>query len=57
MPIAPEGARCFRLIESNCLNSFAAFGLTEPITRECTVEVKGQDKPVLIAEWVGVVYV
>ena len=27
------------------------------ITRECTVEVKGQDKPVLIAEWVGVVYV
>jgi acyl dehydratase len=26
------------------------------ITRACTVEVKGQDKPVLIAEWVGVVY-
>jgi len=27
------------------------------ITRECTVEVKGQERPVLIAEWVGVVYV
>ena len=27
------------------------------ITRECTVEVKGQERPALIAEWVGVVYV
>ena len=38
MPIAPEGARCFRLIESNYLNSFAAFGLTEPITRAIAQE-------------------
>jgi acyl dehydratase len=27
------------------------------ITRECTVEVKGAERPALIAEWVGVVYV
>jgi acyl dehydratase len=27
------------------------------ITRGCTVEVKGQERPVLVAEWVGVVYV
>ena len=26
------------------------------ITRECAVEVKGQDRPALIAEWVGLVY-
>jgi acyl dehydratase len=26
------------------------------VTRECTVEVKGADRPALIAEWVGLVY-
>jgi hypothetical protein len=31
--------------------------LRSTFTRECTVEVKGQDRPALIAEWVGVVYV
>src|SRR5262249_52133784 len=38
MPISPEGVRRFRLIESNYLNSFAAFGLTEPITRALAQE-------------------
>jgi len=26
------------------------------VTRECTVEVKGMERPALIAEWVGLVY-
>ena len=26
------------------------------ITRECAVEVKGQDRPAIVAEWVGLVY-
>jgi superfamily II DNA/RNA helicase len=38
MPISPEGVRRFRLIESNCLNSFSSFGLTEPITRALAQE-------------------
>ena len=27
------------------------------VTRECTVEVKGSDRPALVAEWVGLVFV
>jgi acyl dehydratase len=26
------------------------------MTRECTVEIEGKDRPALVAEWVGVVY-
>jgi acyl dehydratase len=26
------------------------------LTRECTVEIDGQTKPALVAEWLGVVY-
>lgn len=26
------------------------------LTRECTVEVEGQTKPALVAEWIGVIY-
>ena len=26
------------------------------LTRECTVEIEGRDKPALVAEWIGLIY-
>ena len=51
--MVPVGSRV-RLREK-CLSVEAkAGGLT--MTRECTVEIEGQDRPALVAEWVTVLY-
>jgi acyl dehydratase len=51
--MVPVGARV-RLREK-CLSVEAkAGGLT--MTRECTVEIEGQARPALVAEWVSVLY-
>lgn len=51
--MVPVGSRV-RLREK-CLSVEAkAGGLT--MTRECTVEIDGQDRPALVAEWVSVLY-
>lgn len=51
--MVPVGSRV-RLREK-CLSVEAkAGGLT--MTRECTVEIEGQDRPALVAEWVSVLY-
>ena len=49
----PAGARV-RLREKLTSVEEKAGGLA--LTRECTVEIEGQDKPALVAEWLGVVY-
>ncbi|WP_276208688.1 MaoC family dehydratase [Caulobacter sp. 17J65-9] len=49
----PAGAR-IRLREKLVAAEPKAGGLA--MTRECTVEIEGQAKPALIAEWIGVVY-
>jgi acyl dehydratase len=51
--MVPVGSRV-RLREK-CLSVEAkAGGFT--MTRECTVEIEGQDRPALVAEWVTVLY-
>ncbi|MBC6982708.1 MaoC family dehydratase [Caulobacter sp. 17J80-11] len=49
----PAGAR-IRLREKLLAAEPKAGGLA--LTRECTVEIEGQTKPALIAEWIGVLY-
>ena len=49
----PAGARV-RLRETLLSVEPKAGGLA--LTRACTVEIEGQDKPALFAEWVGLVY-
>jgi acyl dehydratase len=49
----PAGAR-IRLREKLLAAEPKAGGLA--LTRECTVEIEGQEKPALIAEWIGVLY-
>jgi acyl dehydratase len=49
----PAGAR-IRLREKLVAAEPKAGGLA--LTRECTVEIEGQAKPALIAEWIGVLY-
>jgi acyl dehydratase len=49
----PAGARV-RLRERLLAVEPKAGGLA--LTRECTVEIEGGDKPALVAEWIGVLY-
>ena len=49
----PAGSR-IRLREVLLAAEPKAGGLA--LTRECTVEIEGQSKPALVAEWMGVVY-
>lgn len=51
--MVPSGARV-RLKEKMLSVEPKGDGLQ--LTRECTVEIEGQDRPALVAEWVTVVY-
>lgn len=51
--MVPAGARV-RLREK--MLSVEAKGDGLQLTRECTIEIEGQERPALVAEWVSVVY-